>query len=678
LIFNSIRFILDPRLTNEQHLKFKILSGITMKSMKVTYILFFGLIFLLQNFLLGQNVGINEPAPTNTLHVRPLNPGDEPLRVEGVQPATGAENGVLIQNTTTGVVRYISIGQIQDQIDTHVDSLTFDATTNILSAWVNGTNYDVFLPAGTGPQGPQGDPGPAGPQGDPGPAGPQGDPGLQGSQGDPGPAGPQGDPGLQGPQGDPGPAGPQGDPGLQGPQGDPGPAGPQGDPGLQGPQGDPGPAGPQGDPGPAGPQGDPGLQGPQGDPGPQGPQGDPGPAGPQGIQGDPGPAGPQGIQGDPGPAGPTWNITSDNFNANGNLVIQTDQPATITSTNAAWLTTGNGGTTAANNFVGTTNNVALRVRTNNLQRFEFSTDGAIRSFGTGTAAIPTYSWVDNTNMGMFRPTAGNIGFSTVGIERMRIDNNGSVGIGTTAPFTSSIGGANVNRFKVMSNITPASSAMSEFINSADGVAFLASNSATTNNFSTIEGLALGGGVGIKGIHRPGGSFGNFGFGAGVEGATNSYGAIGVRGFSPAVYPFDAGMAAYFDWDVVSGDYWLFSDRKVKKNITSSEDVLDKLMALPIYNYAYNRDVLPNAPDNQRMGFMAQELQQHFPDLVSKRNIPIRRANEAFGAQDEILEALTVNSVGLIPVLIKGMQEQQTQIKSLEERIEALEKLLNDK
>jgi hypothetical protein len=307
---------------------------------------FWSLFFLFLSFnyySIAQNVGINESNPTHTLHIKPLNPGDEPIRIEGVQAAVGGENGVLIHNTADGVIRYITIGQMQDQIDTHLDSLSFDAGTSILSAWVNGVNYDVFIPAIAGPQGIQGDPGPAGPQGiqgDPGPAGPQGiqgDPGPagpQGIQGDPGPAGPQGiqgDPGPAGPQGiqgDPGPAGPQGiqgDPGPAGPQGiqgDPGPTGPQGiqgDPGpagAQGIQGDPGPAGPQGiqgDPGPTGPQGiqgDPGPAGPQGiqgDPGPAGPQGiqgDPGPAGPQGIQGDPGPAGPQGIQGDPGPAGP--------------------------------------------------------------------------------------------------------------------------------------------------------------------------------------------------------------------------------------------------------------------------------------------------------------------------------------------------------------------------------------
>lgn len=168
--------------------------------------------------------------------------------------------------------------------------------------------WTVAVSGQTGLAGPQGDAGPAGPQG---PQGPQGEPGPQGS------AGPQGPQGLQGPQGDAGPAGPQGPQGLQGPQGETGPqgsagpAGPQGIPGPQGetgPQGSTGPQGPQGDAGPAGPQGpqgSQGLQGLQGETGPQGPSGPQGASGPQGDTGPQGPQGVQGAQGSTGPQGPT-------------------------------------------------------------------------------------------------------------------------------------------------------------------------------------------------------------------------------------------------------------------------------------------------------------------------------------------------------------------------------------
>ena len=95
----------------------------------------------------------------------------------------------------------------------------------------------------------------------------------------------------------------------------------------------------------------------------------------------------------------------------------------------AWAILGNAGTVAATNFLGTTDNIAVQVRTNNVQRFEFNTAGQLASFGDGTAALPAYSWTTNTNMGLFRPGLNTLGFSTTGVERMQISNIGNVGIG---------------------------------------------------------------------------------------------------------------------------------------------------------------------------------------------------------------------------------------------------------
>lgn len=148
-------------------------------------ILLLSFIFTFDAF--GQNVGINEPNPTNTLHIRPLNSGDEPLRIEGVTMVNAGDSALLIHNPATGIVRYITmnnltdslitnvvndqtfldsvvniiynygdtllyneqfITNVQDSIDTHLDSLTLSNT--ILSGWVDGTNYDVDLTSLTG------------------------------------------------------------------------------------------------------------------------------------------------------------------------------------------------------------------------------------------------------------------------------------------------------------------------------------------------------------------------------------------------------------------------------------------------------------------------------------------------------------------------------------------------
>lgn len=92
----------------------------------------------------------------------------------------------------------------------------------------------------------------------------------------------------------------------------------------------------------------------------------------------------------------------------------------------AWKIEGNAGTNAGTNFLGTTDNNALRIRTNNNNRFEFTTNGRFRSFNGGTAGAPTYSWTASTGMGMYRSADNNLSFSTSGVEQMRIQQDGRI------------------------------------------------------------------------------------------------------------------------------------------------------------------------------------------------------------------------------------------------------------
>ena len=110
----------------------------------------------------------------------------------------------------------------------------------------------------------------------------------------------------------------------------------------------------------------------------------------------------------------------------------------------------------------------------------------------------------------------------------------------------------------------------------------------------------------------------------------------------------------------TGSYTIASDRRLKKDIDSMPSVLDKIKKLRPAQYK-----IRNSDSGETyFGLIAQELKEIFPNTVIVSSQP----NSAVG---EIQDLHSVSYIDLIPVLIKGMQEQQIQIEQQKQQIEML-------
>jgi hypothetical protein len=73
----------------------------------------------------------------------------------------------------------------------------------------------------------------------------------------------------------------------------------------------------------------------------------------------------------------------------------------------------------------------------------------------------------------------------------------------------------------------------------------------------------------------------------------------------------------------------------------------------------------NLAKGTQFGFVAQELETVFPELVEDGAAPgVNR--------EDVINYKGVNYIGMVPVLTKAIQEQQTLINELKKRIEMLE------
>lgn len=148
-------------------------------------------------------------------------------------------------------------------------------------------------------------------------------------------------------------------------------------------------------------------------------------------------------------------------------------------------------------------------------------------------------------------------------------------------------------------------------------------------------------------------------------SSNPYGMyINYNGASPNTAGFefigcaDSTQDKFFVWSSGSvvnrtGSYGTISDIKFKENIVDATPKLDDILNLKVRNFNLKGE------DTKQIGFIAQEFEEVFPAMIdiSKE----KNSGETYKS---------IKTSVLVPMLVKAIQEQQTQINELKALINA--------
>jgi hypothetical protein len=143
-------------------------------------------------------------------------------------------------------------------------------------------------------------------------------------------------------------------------------------------------------------------------------------------------------------------------------------------------------------------------------------------------------------------------------------------------------------------------------------------------------------------------------------------------------------AGFFNGNVtVIGILTQPSDEKLKGNIQPISSILGKISALKPVSFYYNSkgESSLQLPEDLQYGFVAQDMEQVFPNLVTNQVIDMNltgKGSRDEGEQKEKQESNKqefkgINYIGLISILTQGIKEQQEQIKQLKDKNGELEK-----
>ena len=319
----------------------------------------------------------------------------------------------------------------------------------------------------------------------------------------------------------------------------------------------------------------------------------------------------------------------------------------------------------------------------------------------GSAATPAIRGTD-ANTGIFFPAADTIGFAEGGVEAMRLDSAGTLGLGVTPSawttykalqisngaligFPNEIVGLTGNAyynagFKYISSGYATKYSQSES-GSGQHAWFTAGSGTAGNAITFTQAMTLD-------------SSGNLL--VGTTSATNKrIAALVGNSTSNTIYYAESGSsytgghfvsasatAAGTGWyhmvcqssgptnnllifgngnvQNANNSYGAISDAKLKENIVDATPKLAKLMQVRIRNYNLKGEY----EQHKQIGVVAQELETVFPMMVDETSDKDAEGNDLGTTTKSVKYSV------FVPMLIKAIQEQQAIIESLKARLDA--------
>lgn len=358
-----------------------------------------------------------------------------------------------------------------------------------------------------------------------------------------------------------------------------------------------------------------------------------------------------------------------------NQVLSTDGAGQISWVDGGWSLTGNAGTIAGTNFIGTTDAEDFMVKTNGNQIALFGQNGNVAlgseivafslptpiASGIGSLAAgggSTASGMFSTALGLVSVSSGNMSMSWGSIDEFTSQPNVASGDGSTA-F-----GEHTTASGLNSTAWGARTISSAFTSTAWGISSTASgyNSTAFGNHNTALSLSetVFGSYGTSYISVDDTNFnltdrlvniGN-GTGAGFESDAftilkNGETGIGIDNFEANtngnIFQVGDGATNIIGYvDDVTGNWVAVSDERKKENITDLSYGLDQLLQLRPTSFDYKRN------HEHTIGFIAQQVLPIIPEAVYGTE------NEGYG----------MSYATLTPVIVKSIQEMNLKITDI--------------